>query len=237
MHGSAVIVYRVEKVTNNGVHRATLTERVYAILRAELLDGRRPPGARLNEKELAAQLGVSPTPIREALNKLRTEGLVDYHSWLGTVVTDLGLDDLVHLSNIRLYLESLAVREAAPRLHAQDLIELERRHRAYADAAVPGEAGALHVAQANAAFHAFFAERSGDRWLQQMLASLEGLLLLARQPLSMHRTGAESIPEHAAILTALQAGDTDGAEAAMRVHLTRVRDALLVEVGVSPAQP
>lgn len=224
-------------VTSLAVDRATLTERVYANLRADLLDGRRAPGARLNEKELAAQFGVSPTPVREALNKLRSEGLVEYRPWIGTVASEFGPDDLVHLSNVRLYLECLAVREASARFGVDDLAELERRQAVYAQAAARGIAGATEVARANAAFHGFFAERSGNRWLQQMLSGLEGLLLLARRPLSLHRTGAESIPEHAAIVQALRSADADAAEAAMRAHLSRVRDALLVEVGSAAPTP
>jgi len=218
-------------MASQGVDRATLTERVYTTLRLEVLNGLRAPGARLNEKELAAQLGVSPTPVREALNKLRSEGIVQYRPWLGTVVMEFGVEDVLHLSDIRLYLECLAVREASARLDAAGLHELERCAAAYASAAAAAVPGDPSVAEANAAFHGFFAQWSGNRWLQQMLISLEGLLVLARRPLSVHRTGADSIPEHAAIVSALQALDSDGAEAAMRSHLVRVRDALLTEVG------
>jgi len=215
------------------VDRATLTERVYLSLRRELFEGHHHPGARLNEKELAAQFGVSPTPIREALNKLRSEGLLDYKPWLGTIVTEFGQDDLVHLSNIRLYLECLAVREAGACLTPADLKELTRRHLAYARAAGQAVPGAAAVAQANAAFHGFFAEKSGNRWLQHMLNSLDGLLVLARRPLSAHRTGADSIPEHTAIVSALDHGNPDAAERAMRAHLERVAQALVAVTALS----
>lgn len=216
------------------VDRATLTERVYLGLRQQLFQGRHQPGARLNEKELAVHFGVSPTPIREALNKLRSEGLVDYKPWLGTVVTAFGRDDLVHLSNIRLYLECLAVREAAACLTPLDHKELARRHMAYVRATEQATPGAAAVSVANAAFHGFFAEKSGNRWLQHMLSGLDGLLELARRPLTEHRTGADSVPEHAAIVSALERGDIDAAEQAMRGHLERVADALVTLAGSLP---
>ena len=216
------------------VDRATLTERVYLRLRHELVLGRHQPGTRLNEKDLAIQYGVSATPVREALNKLRSEGLVDYTPWLGTVVSEFGRDDLVHLSNIRLYLESLAVREAVACLIPDDHHELRRRHAAYARAAQRATPGAVSVSQANAAFHGYFAEKSGNRWLQNMLTGLDGLLVLARRPLTAHRSGADSIPEHAAIVGAVVRGDADAAEQAMRAHLERVAAALVALAGSPP---
>ncbi len=212
------------------ITRSTLTEQAYRALKAELLDGGRPPGSRLNEKELALQLGVSPTPIREALNKLRAHGLVNYRAWQGTVVAELELDDVVHLSEMRLCLERLAVRQAVPRLQPVDIRHLARLEGAYARAAARAGPGAIDVQRANEDFHAFFAEHSGNRWLRQYMEGLSELLAFARRPLSARSTGAASIPEHAAVVAAIRDGLYAEAEEAMSRHLTRVRDDLVQEI-------
>ena len=98
-----------------GVWRVRASERAYSRLRQEILDGVLPAGSVLAEVEQSTRLGVSRTPLREALGKLASEGLVAGHSGRGVVVTEVSLDNIAELFEVRQALEEQAARLAARR--------------------------------------------------------------------------------------------------------------------------
>lgn len=208
--------------------RATLTQQVYEEIKRRILDGDLPGGRRLNETELAGDLGVSPTPVREALRKLHGDGLISHSAWQGTTVITLDLRDITHLHEIRSALECLAVREAAARLTSGDLDEVSELLRRAPDAIARADARLLH--SLNEDFHRFFHIRSENRWLEQMIGALNDLLVLARRPLTAQRSGREAWDEHERIVAALRTGDVAGAEAAMAAHIDRVRSELIAQL-------
>src|SRR6266446_5488267 len=103
----------------------TLWQRVYDHLREEILSGRLQPGAELAEVALSEQLGVSRGPLREAIGRLASEGLVTVRPRRGAVVRSLSKQEFVELYQVREALEMLAVRLAVPRLGADGMVELE----------------------------------------------------------------------------------------------------------------
>ncbi len=212
------------------IARTTLTQRVYGEIKRRILAGELHPGDRLNEKELAAVMGVSPTPVREALNKLRGDGFIRYSAWQGATVAKLSAVDVAHLYDIRCTLERLAVREAAGNAVADDLQYLANLLARTPAAIAAGIVGAQQVHEINESFHQFFWERSGNRWLQQLIGGLNDLLILARQPLAAIKDGQESWREHLAVVAALQAGDAVAAEEAMGAHVNRVKMELLAHL-------
>ena len=119
------------------VENLTLWQRVYAHLRAEILEGRLEPGAELAEVALSEQLGVSRGPIREAIGRLASEGLVTVRPRRGAVVRSLSKEEFLELYQVREALERMAMQLAVPRLaaeHFEELTELNTAMDAHAAA-------------------------------------------------------------------------------------------------------
>ncbi len=117
---------RLESVFSGRHDRRKVTDWVYEELKSAIVDLRLAPGEPLREATLADRLGVSKTPIREALTRLEQEGLVETTSFKGAVVTRYSRQDLVEIYELRELLENAAVRAAAQSMTAQDLTRLER---------------------------------------------------------------------------------------------------------------
>jgi DNA-binding GntR family transcriptional regulator len=198
-------------------HR-TLWERVYDHLRDEILSGRLAPGAELTETALAASLGVSRGPVREALGRLASDGLVTIRPRRGAVVRELSGEEFVEAYQVREALETMAVRLAVPRLTAADIARLERNvdtMRVHADA---GDVQGFF--EANAAFHDAFFETSGNRMLAAVYHRLVGQIARHRlRSLELRGDLRRSISEHEAILRAAQAGDVERAVRLVSEHI------------------
>ena len=208
-----------------------LADEVYDAVIALLLDGEIEAGARANIESIARDLGVSPTPVREALARLESEGLVVKQALKGyTVAAPLdaqGLEDLFHM---RLLLEPEAARLAAGRIPAERIAELRS---AIDDMVVALDSGPV----GNEQFADYKEFLVGDSTLHRLIAEASGNSLLsdsiARLRPHMHQhhlhfdreSGHETNLEHAAIVDALEKGNSEGAAAAMRTHLERARRA------------
>src|SRR3954454_9993087 len=133
------------------VENLTLWQRVYDHLRAEILSGRLEPAAELAEVALSEQLGVSRGPLREAIGRLASEGLVTVRPRRGAVVRSLSKEEFVELYQVREALEMVAVRLAVPRLTAEGIDGLQALIDAMARHAERGEVAEFF--EANMAFH------------------------------------------------------------------------------------
>ncbi len=194
----------------------SFSDRVERALRDRILHGEVAPGERLNEVEIAAELGVSRGPIREALQRLASDGLVELQAHRGAFVRRLGPGEVRDLFEVRLALETTVARLAAQR--ATDA------QRADLDALV--RAGGDPIGHADVRFqgardlHARLAEATGN-------TALIVHVTLVNQELRLLRTRSGEVParaehavaEHAAIVAAVRAGDAEGAAAAMDAHL------------------
>ncbi len=204
----------------------------YTTLRSGILDGRYPAGERLGEIEVAAEIGLSRTPVREALRRLGSEGLVEVLPNRGARVRTWTVDDLEQTYELRAVLEGLGARRAASRITAEQLAELDR----LADEMVgcdpslghrpPGEFDDL--AALNARFHAVIVTASGSTRLADTLAGLVQLPLVMRTyrrytPAALARSHAH----HRELVDALAAGDGVWAESVMRSHVLAARTVLL----------
>lgn len=198
------------------------SERAYHTLRSEILDWTLPPGTVLGEVDQAERLGISRTPVREALSKLVADGLAEQGGGRGVLVADLSLEQADQLFDLRIALESLLARRAAERAHgetADRFRALAERFAAAADAldggADPTEyydmASDLDVALDEAASNPYLV--SALRTLRLHLARLRRLS--ANDPARL----AVSAAEHADIASAVASGAGDLAEATTRVHL------------------
>lgn len=198
--------------------RQPLVDDVHDVLVDMVMNHDVEAGSRLNIDALSRTLGVSPTPVREALARMEAEGLVAKEPRRGyTVAPLIGLEDLRAMIDFRLLIEPAAAAEAARRASSTDGGALHTF-------AHSGGAG-LHDDTANrldmiydATFHDRIAELAGNHWLREALARLRGHLHMYR--LYHHaQASAATKPEHVAIAAAIAAGDPDGAAEAMRVHL------------------
>ncbi|WP_431280885.1 GntR family transcriptional regulator [Humitalea sp. 24SJ18S-53] len=199
---------------------ASLADRAYGRLRSAIMVGGLEPGARLSIRTLAADLGTSAQPVREAIQRLEGEGLVETRPRSGSFVSVLDQARLVEMGRIRAALEGSAAGLAARRAKPADVAALQARLDTMQAATKAGDAAALF--DANEAFHITLHAITGNAFLIRSLHALRAYYHLGRVRV-LTRPGQPDVAlaEHAAILAAVEAGDPDSAEALMRAHASR----------------
>lgn len=204
---------RVETITD---HRS-VQQLVVNRLRDAILDGTLPSGARLKIEDLAADLGVSHMPVREALHVLVMEGLAVREPRRGVVVSTLSATDVLQAYRTTGALEGLVARQAAEHMTEADLDDIRRLvvgWRAQLETATPEER-----LQRNRELHTRIGEIARNRWAMEFLRQLWNYIYRVRHvyPQSMERVRAAAI-EHEAILEALAARDGEQVERLVREH-------------------
>jgi DNA-binding GntR family transcriptional regulator len=196
----------------------SLWERVYERVRGDILSNRLAPGAELNEAALAASLGVSRGPVREAVKHLAAEGLVTMRARRGPVVSALSRDELVDAYQVREALEVLAVRLATPRLSSEQLDRLQDLNERMADCV---DANAIEgFFDENERFHSLLVEASGNGKLIELHGQLTSQMARYRIPsLQLRGTMRRSLAEHKAIVRALRKGDPERAAHLLAEHI------------------
>lgn len=188
---------------------------LYDRILASVDSGEFAPGARLLETELATRFGVSRTPVREALRRLETQGVVTHEPRKGAVVATLDYDQLGELYAVREVMEGLAARLAAR--HASEAEILLLREMIAEDEKVLDPRG---QSQANKRFHRQLHQCSHNRYLIQTLDPIRrSMALLTKTTFSFPKRIADSNAEHAIIVDAIEARDGDAADAAARKHI------------------
>ncbi|BEL04653.1 GntR family transcriptional regulator [Actinoplanes sichuanensis] len=209
------------------LHRPTLGDDVYETLRSAVLEHILEPGDRVNIDALARELDVSPTPVREALARLESEGLVRKRPRAGYTVSPLlTVAEFHDMFDMRLLLECAAARWAAER--ATDA----ERESLVAEAARTiegGEEGDWHAAftALDARLHDLVARYAANPLLRESINRLHSHLHLHRRYFPYGQIAITN-DEHRDLAAAIHAADPDRAEAAMRLHLTRARERHLV---------
>jgi DNA-binding GntR family transcriptional regulator len=202
--------------------RQLVTDWVYEEIRGAIVDLRLEPGAPLREAAIASQLGVSKTPVREALGRLEQEGLVEATSFKGAVVTDYSERDLQEIYELRELLEGVAVRAAATDADDETLAALRdviERSRAARDR---GDLAGL--AELLGRFDQIIFEQVANVRIRGLIETLRAhLTRIGKLTEEIPGRVEASVEEHAAIVDAITRGDADEAERAMRVHIGSVR--------------
>jgi DNA-binding GntR family transcriptional regulator len=203
---------------NGKLENRTLWQRVHEHLRQEILDNRLPPGSELNEVALSRSLGVSRGPVREALGRLASEGLVTVRPRRGAVVTALSAQEFLAAYQVREALETLAIRLAVPRLGPADLDRLQALVDEMVKHADEPDVDAFF--RANAAFHATFVEASANAMLQETMSRLLGQMGRYRmRSVALRGSLRRSTAEHKAILRAVRQGDAERAARLLGEHI------------------
>jgi DNA-binding GntR family transcriptional regulator len=209
----------------------TSAERALDTLREDILRGTLPAGARLGEVELADRLGVSRTPVREALSRLAAEGLVELVPNRGARVASWTVDELEGVFALRSLLEPQLTALAVPHASAADLDALEELAAEMVDL---GDRDLDGLVPLNRAFHGRLVELAAAPALATALAGAVHSPLVARNfhaydAASLHR----SLAHHAEIVAALRAGDPEWARAVMTAHIHNAR-AVMVRAAARP---
>lgn len=207
-------------------------DQVYQRLRRLLIEGHYPPGSRLVEERLASDLGVSRTPVRQALVRAAAEGLVQIFPNRGAVARSFTIDDLLEMYDLRALLEGHAAFLAAQRITPDQLARMEAAAAALEDSLnhtfACREDEVHFLVEQNAVFHQTIAEAAGNQRLIAMLNQIVAVPLQFRS-FYWYRKEERQISNffHRSILNALTLGDGDRARAMMREHIFYGRDVLL----------
>ena len=188
----------------------------YTLILEAIEAGVYKPGDRLVESELAERLGVSRTPVREALQRLETQSMLS-RDGRSLIVASLDHNQLAELYVVRAELEGLAARLAAQHATAEEIRVL--KDMVSADRKLVGDPGAL--ARANRRFHKQIHLASHNRFLVQQLDLVHrSMALLATTSLAVEGRGKAALAEHGAIVDAIAARNGAAAEAALKAHIS-----------------
>ncbi len=203
-------------------------ERAYALIRDSIIAGRYRSGDHLRSEELAAAAGLSRTPVREALRRLHSEGLVDFRTNYGAYVTGWTADDLDEVFGLRAVLESFAARLAAATMTAAQVdrvAELAAETSAEATARTPGFLE--RFAAANSALHGEIVGATHSRRLSAMIGTVIEMPLVMRT-LSYYSDEEllRSASHHRELVAAFRARDPDWAGSVMRSHVHAAHDVM-----------
>lgn len=200
------------------VNRSSLSEQAIAFLREQIYNHVLAPGQRLDEAALAEQLGISRTPLREALKVLSAEGLIDLRPHKGCFVTELTLRDLEEIFPIMATLEGRVAHEVASKRTPAQLKALDALHNKLERHAAAEDVNRYY--ETNYVFHEYMQECAGNRWLQVVIGDLRKQLKLSRHhSLRLEGRLGASLAEHRTLMQALHHKDADAAEQVMRGHL------------------
>ena len=207
-----------------------LREMVYEELKMQILTGAIVPGTRMMEVELAKEIGVSRTPIREAIRKLEKEGLVTIEPRRGAYASQISTEDMVEILEVRQNMEGLAAFFAASRMTPEQMNELKTVSESYNAAVKSGNME--DMIKHDTRFHRIIVESCNNKILVQMIEQLQELVLRFRYIYYDNFRRAENMPEeHQTILEAIENGDADAARQAADIHIDRLKD-LIIREGV-----
>lgn len=219
---------------------ATRATSVYDRLRAELLDGTREPGSKLAIEALAGHFATSPTPLREALNRLVSEGLVERREQRGFVVTPVSLDDLLEITRTRCWLEEIALRESIAtrgRAWEEALVlahhHLSRTPRSLSDKRFEDNP---EWEPRHRAFHRALIAGCGSRWLTAFCEQLADQHHRYRRLAASRAFAKRGVKgEHQQLLQAALDGRADEAVALLRQHYERTAQIIRDDPGLQAA--
>jgi DNA-binding GntR family transcriptional regulator len=204
------------------------------LIRAAIMDGRLEPGHRLKEEELARELGISRTPVREALLFLQAEGLVESAPNRGATVRSYEPEEIEDMYDLRALLEGHAARRSAMRISQAEVRRLHESNERFALLEVGDDVTEL-IAE-NLVFHNAILEAAGSERLGQMVRKVIELPLVYKSfywysPEQKHMSGHY----HEQLAIALEARDAERAELVMKEHVFEARDFLIAKLKESHA--
>ncbi len=204
------------------MNRETAHVFVRETIRMGILNGLLAGGARLVQSDLAAQLEVSTTPVREALRDLASEGLIQIDPHRGGIVCQLDVDDVEEIYLIRQHLEPLAIELAAPNITPADIEVARGLHEAMSSA--PDSAAWVEL---NRKFHMALCTPSNRPRLVATIQKLQdGSVMAVSSNIKVASSRRQANREHGQLVDALEAGDVERATAVMLEHISHSRHSM-----------
>ncbi|MFP7760186.1 GntR family transcriptional regulator [Marisediminicola sp. LYQ134] len=208
---------------------ATGGEVVFWELRSRIMSGVLAPGAILRAQAFAEEFGVSRTPVREALQRLAETGLVEYIPNRGATVIGYTPEQMIETYYVRATLESRAAALAAPRITPAELATLAQLIDDMEEF-VPGDTAqdVGELGRINIDFHRLIVQASGSKMLETLVGTVRQMPLMIRNFQNYGETFRRRVNhQHRDILTALESGDAEWAEVAMKSHIFAARNAAM----------
>ncbi len=203
-----------------------LAKLAYQALRDSILKGQLVPGELYNEMALAKELGISRTPVREALLELASQGLVTYLPRKGVMVKHYTRRDVEEIFELRKAIELTAIEKVATTSPLPDLSALEKSLESQRKAWKRRDSDGY--IRFDRTFHLAFCEMIGNRRFVSILDNIRDLIhLMAVRALSKEGRAEEVLREHSRVIKAVKKGDANGAKKAMDYHLERSKEAVL----------
>lgn len=203
-----------------------IREEVFTMLRQAILTGKLQPGDRLVERELAEQLGVSRTPVREALRKLELENLVTHIPRKGVVVSEISKKDVIEIFDIRASLEGLASSLAAQKATKEDLQGLKELLKEMENASVSRNSDSLN--EIHDQFHKMLFDIADSPRLVQMINSLSDYInRFMKAGYSIPGRSSAAMQEHRELLESIEAKDSLRAETIAGKHVMNSKATVL----------
>ena len=223
---SVVNCIQFDEHSRGDAYNVAAVDRAVETLRGRILAGQFAAGERLGEVELAGELGMSRTPIRQALLQLSAEGLVEVAPNRGAHVIARSDSELEYVFELRARLEGLAARKAATRATEEQLDLLDELARRISEHAVKRDMDS--ITELNTRFHTALIDIADSATLAMSVSGLVHASVMARTQNSFDEAALQrSVNHHIEIVAALRANDADWAESVMRSHLLSARASLL----------
>ena len=198
-----------------------LNQKVYRILKAEIIEGSLKPGTKLLENNIAKQLGISRTPIREALRELAAEGFVKMNPNQGVVVSNASVEDVQEVLQIRGVLEGLAARLATKMINEEEIKELEKYQKQMEY--YTNKDDVLAFSEMDTEFHELILNICGNNRLIQIRKNLSDQAHRYQiRSLSVPGRLKYSLKEHQEVVEALKRKDAEQADRLSQKHIENV---------------
>ncbi|MCR5649613.1 MAG: GntR family transcriptional regulator [Lachnospiraceae bacterium] len=195
-----------------------LRDVVFNTLRDEILYGKLKPGSRLMEISISERLGVSRTPVREAIRRLEQEGLVDMFPRRGAQVSGVTEKSLADVLEARKTLETFTVNAACSRITKEQLLRLKQANSAFEEAT--DHRDAAQIAEADESFHHIIIEAAGNERIAETLNNLKEQLFRFRYVyLKDVKEYSHLVEDHRMLIGAIEAGKSDLAVEIIKLHI------------------
>ncbi len=205
--------------------RLTLADQVYSSIKQAIISGDLRPGERLREVEVAASLGASRTPVREALSRLEQDGLVKSLKTGGSIVVELSINEMREIFDLIQVLETYAVKAASERITPNQLEKLDMVCSRAERAAINNYET---VGELNRTFHELIVDAAGSQRLKVLIGNLRSAMQPYRA-LALHskKFREQSVRDHRRMIDLLKNGDTESLGLLMAKHLGEAQEATL----------
>lgn len=222
-----------DRVSGLEIHRDRLADQAYEVLRQRILSRSLKPGERLSVPVLAQELGLSRSPVREAVQRLVSDGLGTERPRQGAVVASVDPRQLSHLYQVRAALEGLAASLATAAADPGLVPALQECTAAQATAFAAGDEVA--IIRADIAFHGRLLRAAANPELTRALDPVLGRVAVAMLAGDLESWPARALREHEEIIAAVAAGDADLARRRSEEHVLQVRERLVRKLTAEPA--